>query len=126
MFEQDWILRQIHEMTKIIAHVMFNSEVSSTVAELPQEKRDLADDLINRLKSGKVQEAVGDVNRLADDSSRDNLILGLEFYSSLSDMDEDFLEANGYSLFRARKDFEVFAEKFGVQQMTELYFGKDE
>jgi hypothetical protein len=126
MFEQDWILRQIHEMTKIIAHVMFNSEVSSTVAELPQEKRDLADDLINRLKSGKVQEAVGDVNRLADDSSRDNLILGLEFYSSLSDMDEDFLEANGYSLFRARKDFEVFAEKFGVQQMTELYFGKDQ
>ena len=126
MFEQDWILRQIHEMTKIIAHVMFNSEVSSTVAELPQEKRDLADDLINRLKSGIVQEAVGDVNRLADDSSRDNLILGLEFYSSLSDMDEDFLEANGYSLFRARKDFEVFAEKFGVQQMTELYFGKDQ
>ena len=125
MFEQDWIMRQIREISKMIAHVMLNAEVQSTVAELPQEERDLADDLINKMKSGKVQEAVDAVNRLADNNTKNNLIIGLEFYSHLSDMDEDFLEANEYNLVRARKDFEVFAEKFGMQQMTSLYFGNN-
>ena len=123
MFEQDWIMRQIHEMSKVIARVMLNAEVQSTVAELPQEKRDLADDLISRLKCGRVRETVDEVNRLADDNSRDNLIIGLEFYSALSELDEDILEAEGYSLTDAQNDFEVFAGKFGLQQMTDLYSG---
>ena len=118
-------MRQIREISKMIAHVMLNAEVQSTVAELPQEERDLADDLINKMKSGKVQEAVNEVNSLADNNTKNNLIIGLEFYSHLSDMDEDFLEANEYNLVRARKDFEVFAEKFGMQQMTSLYFGNN-
>ena len=125
MFEQDWIMRQIHEMAKMIAHVMLNAEVCSTVAELPQEERDLADDLINRMKSGNVQEAVDAVNRLADNNTKNNLIIGLEFYSHLSDMDENFLESNAYSLVKARADFKAFADKFGLNQMTDLYFGSD-
>jgi len=126
MFEQDWIMRQIREISKMIAHVMLNAEVQSTVAELPQEERDLADDLINKMKSGKVQEAVNEVNSLADSNTRSNLIIGLEFYTSLSDMEEDFLEANGYSLVKARRDFKIFAEKFGMKQMTDLYFGNSD
>ena len=126
MFEQDWIMRQIREISKMIAHVMLNAEVQSTVAELPQEERELADDLINKMKSGKVQEAVDEVNRLADDNTRENLLIGLEFYTSLSDMEEDFLEASGYSLVKARRDFKIFAEKFGMKQMTDLYFGNDD
>ena len=126
MFEQDWIMRQIREISKMIAHVMLNAEVQSTVAELPQEERDLADDLINKMKSGKVQEAVNEVNSLADSNTRSNLMIGLEFYTRLSDMDEDFLEANGYSLVKARRDFKIFAEKFGMKQMTDLYFGNSD
>jgi len=126
MFEQDWIMRQIREISKMIAHVMLNAEVQSTVAELPQEERDLADDLINKMKSGKVQEAVNEVNSLADSNTRSNLMIGLEFYTSLSDMDEDFLEAGGYSLVKARRDFKIFAEKFGMKQMTDLYFGNSD
>ena len=126
MFEQDWIMRQIREISKMIAHVMLNAEVQSTVAELPQEERDLADDLINKMKSGKVQEAVNEVNSLADSNTRSNLMIGLEFYTSLSDMEEDFLEANGYSLVKTRRDFKIFAEKFGMKQMTDLYFGNSD
>jgi len=126
MFEQDWIMRQIREISKMIAHVMLNAEVQSTVAELPQEERDLADDLINKMKSGKVQEAVNEVNSLADSNTRSNLMIGLEFYTRLSDMEEDFLEANGYSLVKARRDFKIFAEKFGMKQMTDLYFGNSD
>ena len=125
MFEQDWIMRQIHEMAKMIAHVMLNAEVCSTVAELPQEERDLADDLINRMKSGNVQEAVDAVNRLADNNTKENLMVGLEFYNQLCELDEDFFVENGYSLVKARTDFKAFADKFGLNQITDLYFGSD-
>ena len=95
-------MRQIHEMAKMIAHVMLNAEVCSTVAE-----------------------PVDAVNRLADNNTKNNLIIGLEFYSHLSDMDENFLESNAYSLVKARTDFKAFADKFGLNQMTDLYFGSD-
>ena len=55
-----------------------------------------------------------------------NLMVGLEFYNQLCELDEDFFIENGYSLVKAREDFESFAEKFGLEQMTELYFGKEE
>ena len=118
-------MRQIHEMAKMIAHVMLNAEVCSTVAELPQEERDLADDLINRMKSGNVQEAVDAVNRLADNNTKENLMVGLEFYNQLCELDEDFFVENGYSLVKARTDFKAFADKFGLNQITDLYFGSD-
>ncbi len=125
MFEQDWIMRQIHDMTKIIAKVVFGANVSSIAAKLPQAEREIADDLIDKMKNGKVQEAVNDVERLSDNNTHHNLLIGLEFYSHLSVMDECFLEDNAYSLIKAKKDFERFAEKFGMQQMTSLYFGNN-
>ena len=126
MFEQDWIMRQIHDMTKIIAKVVFGANVSSIAAELPQETREKVDDLINKVKNGKAQEAVDELDRISDDNTKENLLLGLEFYSRLSDMDEIIFESAAYSLIRAKKDFERFAEKFGMQQMTNLYFGDDD
>ena len=41
-------------------------------------------------------------------------------------MDDDFFAEKGYNLVKARKSFEKFVEKFGLQQMTNLYFGEDD
>ena len=86
----------------------------------------MAERKLDRVIPGKVQEAVNEVNSLADSNTRSNLMIGLEFYTSLSDMEEDFLEAGGYSLVKARRDFKIFAEKFGMKQMTDLYFGNSD
>ena len=53
------------------------------------------------------------------------MMIGLEFYAQLSDMDEEYFINSGYSFGNMRDDFEHFAKKFGMEQMTELYFGKD-
>ena len=45
------------------------------------------------------------------------------FYTQLSNMDDDFFTANGYTTVMARKDFRRFTKKFGVEDMTDLYFG---
>ena len=123
MFEQDYIMRQIKEITAVMAKVLFGAKTDQSFYMLQEVERQKAFALIEKMHNGEVQDAVNDVNKLADTQTKENLMIGLEFYANLSDMDENFFAEKGYSLMKARKDFKRFAEKFGMQQMTNLYFG---
>ena len=123
MFEQDYIMRQIKEITAVMAKVLFGAKTDQSFYMLQEVERQKAFALIEKMHNGEVQEAVDEVNKLADNNTKENLMIGLEFYADLSDMDEKFFAEKGYSLVKAREDFESFAEKFGMQQMTNLYFG---
>ncbi len=123
MFEQDYIMRQIKEITAVMAKVLFGAKTDQSFYMLQEVERQKAFALIEKMHNGEVQDAVDEVNRLADNNTKENLMIGLEFYADLSDMDEKFFAEKGYSLVKAREDFRSFAEKFGMQQMTNLYFG---
>ena len=125
MYEEDFIMRQIREITAVIAKIVFGAKSESMSLMLHQRERQKVEFLFDKVKNGEIQDAVDDVNKLADNNTKENLLIGLEFYSQLSDMDDDFFAEKGYNLVKAREDFEHFAEKFGMQQMTELYFGNN-
>lgn len=125
MFEQDYIMRQIKEITAIIAKVVFGAKVEQSFYMLQEVERQKAYALIEQMRNGEPLEAVRELDELSDNNTKENLMIGLEFYAQLSDTDEDFLAEKGYSLVRAREDFRRFTEKFGMQQMTELYFGNE-
>ena len=125
MFEQDYIMRQIKEITAIIAKVVFGAKVEQSFYMLQEAERQKAYALIEQMRNGEPLEAVRELDELSENNTKENLMIGLEFYAQLSDTDEDFLTENGYSLVRARDDFRRFTEKFGMQQMAELYFGNE-
>lgn len=126
MYEEDFIMRQIREITAVIAKVLFGKKADSMTLMLHQRERQKVEYLADKVKDGEIQDAVDELNRFADNNTKENLMVGLEFYNQLCELDEDFFIENGYSLVKAREDFESFAEKFGLEQMTELYFGKEE
>ena len=126
MFENDYIMRQIKELTAVIAKILFGAKSESMSLMLQQRERQKVEFLVDRMKNGEIQDAVDEINNLADTNTKENLLIGLEFYSQLSDMDDDFFAEKGYNLVKARKSFEKFVEKFGLQQMTNLYFGEDD
>jgi hypothetical protein len=126
MFEQDYIMRQIKEMTAVIAKVVFGTKVERSFEMLQEVERQKAFALIEQMRNGEPKEAVAELDRLSDNNTKENLMIGLEFYAQLSDMEEDYFTEKGYSFANARDDFERFAEKFGLKQMTDLYFGSDE
>lgn len=126
MFEQDYIMRQIKEMTAVIAKVIFGAKVEKSFEMLQEVERQKAFALIEQMRNGEPKDAVEELDRLSDNNTKENLMIGLEFYAQLSDMDDDFFEKNGYSLVMAKKDFEHFAEKFGLEHITDLYFGKSD
>ena len=126
MFEQDYIMRQIKEMTAVIAKVIFGAKVEKSFEMLQEVERQKAFALIEQMRNGEPKDAVEELDRLSDNNTKENLMIGLEFYAQLSDMDEEYFINSGYSFGNLRDDFQHFAEKFGMEQMTELYFGKDE
>jgi len=126
MFEQDYIMRQIKEMTAVIARVFFGKKTYESFPMLQEAERQKVHALITQVKNGEPKEAVLELDRLTDNNTKENMMIGLEFYAQLSDMDEEYFINSGYSFGNMRDDFEHFAKKFGMEQMTELYFGKDE
>ena len=123
MFEQDFIMRQIKEMTAVIAKILFGTKTESMSLMLQQRERQKVEFLVDKMKNGEIKEAVDEVDRLTDNNTKENLMIGLAFYDEFSDINDDALLAAGYSWGKARDSFERFAEKFGLQQMTNLYFG---
>ena len=123
MFEQDFIMRQIKEMTAVIAKILFGTKTESMSLMLQQRERQKVEFLVDKMKNGEIKEAVDEVDRLTDNNTKENLMIGLAFYDEFSDISDDALLAAGYSWGKARDSFERFAEKFGLQQMTNLYFG---
>ncbi|WP_295067877.1 DUF6483 family protein [Ruminococcus sp.] len=126
MFEQDYIMRQIKEMTAIMAKIMFGVNDRKSFYMLQEVERQKVHALVTQVKNGEPKEAVLELDRLTDNNTKENMMIGLEFYAQLSDMDEEYFINSGYSFGNMRDDFEHFAKKFGMEQMTELYFGKDE
>ena len=126
MFEQDYIMRQIKEMTAIIAKIMFGVNDRKSFYMLQEVERQKVHALVTQVKNGEPKEAVLDLDRLTDNNTKENMMIGLEFYAQLSDLDEEYFINSGYSFGNMRDDFENFAKKFGMEQMTELYFGKDD
>lgn len=126
MYEEDFIMRQIREITAVIAKVVFGKKADSMTLMLHQRERQKVEYLADKVKDGEIQDAVEELDRLADNNTKENLMIGLEFYAQLSDMDEEYFINSGYSFGQVRDDFERFTKKFGMEQMTELYFGKDD
>jgi len=126
MFEQDYIMRQIKEMTAIMAKIMFGVNDRKSFYMLQEIERQKVHALVTQVKNGEPKEAVLELDRLTDNNTKENMMIGLEFYAQLSDLDEEYFINSGYSFGNMRDDFEHFAKKFGMEQMTELYFGKDE
>ena len=126
MFEQDYIMRQIKEMTAMMAKIMFGVNDRKSFYMLQEIERQKVHALVTQVKNGEPKEAVLELDRLTDNNTKENMMIGLEFYAQLSDMYEEYFINSGYSFGNMRDDFEHFAKKFGMEQMTELYFGKDE
>ena len=126
MFEQDYIMRQIKEITAVMAKVLFNAKVEDSFVMLQEAEKQQVFNLVEMTRNGKLKDAVEAVDRLTDNNTKENLMIGLSFYNYLNDIPEYIFTENEYNSARLRKDFRKFVNKFGLSQMTDLYFGEEE
>ena len=111
MFEQDYIMRLIHEMVRTVMKLVFGSADNG---EKLNELIDLADE-------GKINEAENRLYDLLEDKDPDALKIALAFYDHMNGFDTEFLDEADYSREEIRDGICDVLKRFGYGGMTGLF-----
>lgn len=85
MFEQDYIMRLIKEMIRMLLKLLFNIDTESPSSDLMEnvEQRAFLNELMDMIDKGKINEAENLLFDLENTIKKDNLKTALLFYSYL-------------------------------------------
>ncbi len=124
MFEQDYIMRQIRQMIRILVKVLFNIDDGTPSLSLIQntEAKKRADDLLRKADAGNINEAVNELSELIKRGKNDDLVTGIIFYSYLNGKDDDYLEANSFSRDNIENGLKYLLSEYGLEDMANLFF----
>lgn len=120
-YENDLLMRQIRDMARMLASVLFGKK--SETYEYEEEKEITTDSLLNRLihmaDDGNINKAE---NILSDELEKDEdeiLQIALEFYEHLNTLSDEFLEKNNYSREEIKEGIQDLAERKGLGVLME-------
>ena len=124
MFEQDYIMRQIQQILKVLVKVLFNIDSETISSSLIQnmETRETADDLLRKIDSGNINEAENVLSELIENRTRNNLLAGIVFYSYLNEKDDEYLESNDFTRDEVEDGIKHLLSEYGLETMTDIFF----
>ncbi len=127
MFEQDPIMRQIHDITKAAAKMMhMNVDIASEhlVQIEDTQVRETADLLLQMIDSGKINEAENELYALLESRTLDHLHTGIAFYSHLEEKENDFLTEYHFSREEIVDGKNHLLACYGLSGFEEFFFGE--
>lgn len=124
MFEQDFIMRQIHQILKVLVKVLFNIDSETITSSLIKdtETKETADYLLRKIDIGNINEAENEFSELMENKTMNNLLLGIVFYSYLNEKDDDYLENNDFSRNEVENGIKYLLSEYGLENMTDILF----
>ncbi len=124
MFEQDYIMRQIHQIIEVLVKLLFNVENQYLSIDLIKdaETKASADDMLKNVDIGNIHEAENQMCELLKNRTMDNLLAGLIFYSHLNEKDDDYLEINGFSRDEVENGIKHLLSEYGLENMADIFF----
>lgn len=126
MFEQDYILREIHQMIAAIMKFVFGMDVGSSASWAIDnlEKREKSDALLRMIDNGEICEAIEELYHCTE-KNKDDLLISFNFFSHLCGKSEDFYEEYNLCFEDVEKEMKVFFERYGLtEEMFNLIFMK--
>lgn len=123
MFEQDYIMRLIKEMIRMLLKLLFNIDTESPSSDLMEsvEQRAFLNELLDMIDKGKINEAENLLFNPENTIKKDNLKTALLFYSYLNEKDDDFLEAHNYSRDEIRSGIKEIAGECGMDGIAGMF-----
>lgn len=120
MYEQDYIMRMIHDMVRMQLKLFFNIDEKTEPDIILMEdlhtgeKYDPLQDLLRR---GEINDAENLLYEMIDPSRPEDLKLALLFYEQVSRIAPDVLEASDYSQEEIKEGIERILRMFGREAM---------
>ena len=86
MFEQDYIMRLVKEIIRVLLKLLFNLEVESPTSDLLEnmEEKGILDALLDKVDAGYINEAENQIFELNAEGDTKHLETALLFYSYLN------------------------------------------
>lgn len=124
MFEEDYIMRQIHQILKVLVKVLFNvdSETISSSMIQDRETRETADYLLRKIDSGNINQAENELSELTENRTMNNLLAGIVFYSYLNEKDDNYLENNDFSRDEVEDGMKQLLSEYGLNDMIDIFY----
>lgn len=121
MFEQDYVMRLIKEMIRVILKLLFNIDVETPTTRLikNEEEKATLEALLDMIDKGAINEAENIIFELAEDNA--NLEMILLFYSYLNDKSDTFLLENHFSRKELQADLKNILSRYGLDSMIEVF-----
>ena len=125
MFEQDYIMRLIHEIARALAKILFNIDTEMVTEELESriEETDILKELLNMVDSGQINQAENKLYDLLDEAVPNSIEMAILFYFHLNEKTDDFLKENDYSRDEIKTGMEAIAERVGLSGVVEIGYG---
>ena len=116
MFEQDYVMRMIHEMVRAALKFLFDIDSVSPTEELLKDEaeKENFEKLLDMADKGLFDKAKTTLENFADRSDTDALKIGLLYYSRINEFDDDFLDKNDYSRDEIEKDIHTLLDKYNL------------
>ncbi|SEW22643.1 DUF6483 family protein [[Clostridium] fimetarium] len=123
MFEQDYIIRMIKEMVRVILKLLFNIDADSQTAKLfeNEQKQNLFNKLKNRIDEGDINNSENELYSIIENREKEDLEIAILFYSYLNDMDEDFLLEHDFSREEVKSGLQAILSKYGFKGITDIF-----
>ena len=123
MIEQDYLMRQIHEMISVIMKMLFHRELQPPHAVISLELMDSSAffSLIRLVRSGDILLAESLLYEGMDALTAENLLRGYAFYQFLAQQDDDFLIQYGYSRRQIADGAARLAALFHAEHLAKLF-----
>jgi hypothetical protein len=121
MFEQDYVMRMIKEMVRMLIKLLFNVDSESPSVELLEdsEEREMLKRLLDMVDAGHINEAENELYELLTDEA--HLKAAFLFYSYLNDQDNAFLETNGFSREEVASGMKNVVKRLGLDSVAEMF-----
>lgn len=124
MFEQDYIMRQIQQILKVLVKVLFNVDSETITSSLIQdtETKETADYLLRKIDSGNINESEKELFRLTENNTLNSLLLGIVFYSHLNEKDDEYLENSDFSRDKVENGIRELLLNYGLEDISNIFF----
>ncbi|MBO4878174.1 MAG: hypothetical protein J5501_09235 [Ruminococcus sp.] len=122
MFEEDYIIRQIKECVAAAMKLVFNIDTPTRASLIikSEEKQKKLTGLLKTSDEGRIREAVEELHRAAKDRTFDDLLMGMDFYTHLCEIDDDKLAAENMKYSDIKADMSAFFHDFGLAELADL------
>lgn len=126
MFEEDYIMRQIREMVRMLLKLLFQLDQEEDSEELLRgtKENEVLRELLEMVDDGRINEAENRVYELCEDGEMANLKVMLLFYDYLNGKSDEYLEECEFSREELQEDMRDLLAGFGLSDMAETFLRK--